>query len=138
MADNEFTIMNRNFKVSKIDAFKQFHIVRRLAPILGDLAPIAMKFSKMDQSELKQDQFEALSPVLNGLAKLSDKDADLILYGLLSAVEIQQAEFGNWAKISDGKTLFFTDLELPILVQAAGRAFMYNLSGFFAALPKGS
>lgn len=125
--------------MNKIDAFKQFHIVRRIGPILGDLLPALGSVKKdmdgLSESE-KMDQFAKIaSPIMMGLSKLSDADSDKVLYGLLSSVEMQQSS-GNWARVATDSMLMFSDLELPILLQCAGRAFMYNLSGFFAALPK--
>ena len=37
--DNDFEIGGRQFKLNKIDAIKQFHVARRVSPILGDLMP---------------------------------------------------------------------------------------------------
>lgn len=138
---DEFEIGEKKFKLSKINAFKQFHIVRRIAPILADLLP-AMKDvqkvnGKKDLSEAEKfDEFAKLAaPLMTGLSKLSDSDANLVLYGLLSSAEVKQ-EAGNWAKVSTDSMLMMQDLELPVLLQVAGRAFMFNLSGFFAALPR--
>jgi hypothetical protein len=58
----------------------------------------------------------------------------LVLFGLLASVEVQQAA-GNWARVSSNSMLMIQDIELPILLQIAGRAFMFNLAGFFGALP---
>lgn len=135
MADRDFTIGSRNFKLNKIPAIKQYHIVRKVAPILSDMLPMLSKFSKMSSDELKEDQIEALAPVLNGFAKLSDVESEKLLIGLLSSVEMQQ-ESGNWAKLANENGMMFDDLELPVMLQAAGRAFMFNMAGFFAALPQ--
>ena len=143
--ENSFSIGAKEFKLSKVDAFKQFHIVRRLAPILSDLLPamgsIAKTAKSMDslsESE-KFDQFSKMAgPVMDGLSKLSDADANYVLFGLLQSVEVKQMPVGNWARLSNGDALMFSDMELPVLLQAAGRAFAYNLSGFFGALPKTS
>lgn len=140
MSDRDFEIGSRKFKLSKIDAFKQFHIVRRIGPILSDLLPAmrdAGKFKNLD-SLSEEDKLEQIakfaSPFMTGLSKLSDADADLVLFGLLSSVEMQQVQ-GNWAKVATPTMLMMQDLELPVLLQIAGRAFMFNLSGFFGALP---
>lgn len=140
MSDRDFEIGSRKFKLSKIDAFKQFHIVRRIGPILSDLLPAmrdAGKFKNMDllsEDEKLEQIAKFAAPFMTGLSKLTDADADLVLFGLLSSVEMQQAQ-GNWAKIASNSMLMMQDLELPILLQIAGRAFMFNLSGFFGALP---
>ncbi len=142
MNERDFELGGKKFKLNKIDAFKQFHIVRRLAPILADLIP-AMKnmaaTAKNMASASESEKFEAFAeiatPLLNGLSKLSDTDANLVLHGLLASVGMSQQPAG-WAKISNGEMLMFADMELPILLQLAGRAFSFNMSAFFALLPQ--
>jgi hypothetical protein len=145
MAENEFKIGNRSFKLMKIDAFKQFHLVRRMAPILAELIPAMAEISKVQKkkkSNSEEEKFDQLakflSPVITGISKLSDEDSDKVLMGLLEAVEMKQAEFGNWARLVSNGNLMFQDLDLATMLQCAGRAFMYNLQGFFSALPQKS
>lgn len=142
--DRDFEIGGKQFKLGKIDAFKQFHIVRRVGPILSDLIPAMKDAGKFSTPEAvaqmtdadKADMFGRLAaPVMTGLAKLSDADADIVLKGLLAAVEVKQST-GNWARVAQGDMVMIQDLELPVMLNIAGRAFMYNLSGFFAALPQ--
>lgn len=135
MSERDFEIGGRKYKLNKLDAFKQFKIVRRLAPIIGDLIPVAQKMGKLSEEQLKEDQFEMFGPIMNGIAKLSDEDSNVVLLGLCSSVEVQQMPIGNWARVSTETLLLMQDLELPVLLQIAGKAFMYNISGFFAALP---
>jgi hypothetical protein len=93
------------------------------------------------QESKDQDQMDQiakfLTPIMDGLSKLSDADSEIVLYGLLNAAEIKMAQ-GNWAKVATGSMLMQQDLELPVLIQVAGKAFMFNLSGFFSAVPKAS
>lgn len=137
---NEFSIGERNFKLNKINALKQFHIARRIAPILADILPAMSDIQRVTKLEglsesQKLDEFAKIAaPFMNGISKLSDADADKVLYGLLSSVEMQQSI--GWAKVSTETMLMIQDLELPQLLQIAGRAFAYNLSGFFTALPR--
>ena len=140
MSDRDFSIGGRQFKLNKIDAFKQFHIVRRIGPILSDLLP-ALKDAKGSADKMSEDaKLDALAkiatPVMSGLSRLSDADSELVLYGLLASVEMQQ-DSGNWARVCNGTMLMMQDLELPVLLQIAGRAFIFNLSSFFAGLPQG-
>ena len=141
--NNTFTIGSTEYKTGKIHAFKQFHIVRKMAPILKDLMPMASKLAKIQKSggtmeDLSEDQMlESMAPIVEGISKLSDKDAEWVLVNLLTCVEVKQ-EHGNWAKLANENGMMFDNIELPVLLQAAGRAFMFNLSGFFTALPKAS
>lgn len=142
--DNSFSIGERQFKLSKINAMKQYHIVRRIAPILGDMLPAMKDIAKAHETKgLSEDEkldqaVKFAGPIMNGLSKLSDKDSEIVLYGLLAAVEMKQAEHGNYAKLVVGDMLAFDTLELPVLLQAAGRSFMYNMAGFFDVLQRSS
>lgn len=143
MSDRDFSIGERNFKLNKVDAVKQFHIVRRLGPVLSDIIPVAQKFAKMNKRDMAADeQFEMIAqmagPFLNGISKLSDEDANRVLFGLCSSVEMQQMPHGNWARVASGEALMFQDLDFSILIQIAGRAFVFNLSNFSQALPQTS
>lgn len=142
MAERDFEIGGRKFKLNRIDALKQFHLVRRLGPILGDILPVAQKLSKLKTDKVSQDEaFEAIvntggvTKIMEGFSNLSDEDANKVLIGLCSSVEMQQ-EHGNWARVAVADQLAFHDLELPVILQIAGRAFVYNIAGFFpSALP---
>jgi hypothetical protein len=140
MSERDFTINGMNFKLNKIDVFKQFHIARRLSPIMGEIMSIAPKVKSLKEDMDEKEKFDAIAqlakPIMDGFSKLSDADANLVLLGLCSAVEIQQAN--NWARISNGEVLQFNMLELPVLLQVAARSFMYNVSGFFSIAPQTS
>lgn len=143
MSDRDFEIGARKFKLNKIDAFKQFHIVRRLGPILGDIIPVAQKLVGSKIDDLSEDQkleqiAKLAAPLMTGFSKLSDEDANKVLLGLCSAVEMQQMPAGNWARVATDSMVMFQDLDLAVLLQVAGRAFVYNLSGFFASAPQTS
>lgn len=140
--NNGFSHGGREFKLNKLDAMKQFHIVRRIGPILSELFP-AMKEaaqlnadSKGQGAETNLEQIAKLAtPVMMGLSKLSDEDSEIVLYGLLGAVEVKQAA-GNWARVASGSLLMMQDLQLPDLLQLAGRSLMFNLGSFFLAAPR--
>lgn len=141
MTDQDFEIGGRKFKLRKMNVFKQFHVVRRISPILADLLPAIgdlQKTSSANSGKSETEKFEetikVLTPVLTGFSKLSDQDSEFLLYALLASAEVQLN--GAWAKVSTDSMLMVQDMELPTLLQIAGHAFMYNLSGFFAVLPQ--
>lgn len=146
MSDKEFQAGGRHFNLSKIDTFKQFHIVRRIGPILGDIIPVAQKLHSLQKVQSKspseEDTFSEIAdlakPIMDGLSKLSDADANYVLLGLLSAVEVRQMPANNWAKVVKNDMLMIGDLGLPLMLQIAGRAFAYNLADFFAIAPQTS
>lgn len=139
--NRDFEAGGKKFKLNKINAFDQFHIVRRLAPVLGELLPVLGKIKGMSAEQLDDPKFleEHLgdfAPVLDGFAKLSDQDSNRVLMGLCSAVEMHQPESNSWAFVVRGQNLMFQDLELPTLLQIAGRSFAYNMADFFRSAPQ--
>lgn len=142
MNERDFEISGKKFKLNKIDVFKQFHIARRLSPILGEIMQVAPKLKNLDESMSESEKLEAIAqigkPIMDGFSKLSDADANLVLLGLCSAVEVHQPLSNNWARVAREDVLMFNELELPVLLQIAGRSFVYNLGGFINTAPQTS
>jgi hypothetical protein len=141
MTDREFEVGGRKFKLSKVDAIRQFHIVRRIGPLLAELVPAMSGIAKakvdsLSETEKLEEFGKIAAPLMQGLSKLSDVDADFVLYRLLGCVEVHQPQFNSWAKVATDAGVVMQDLELPILLQLAGRALMFNLTGFFSSLPR--
>lgn len=140
-ADNSFSIGGIEFKFRKLDVFKQFHVARKIAPLLADILPAMKKVKDLsDKPEISEsekfDQFAELAqPFVAGLAKLPDAESEKLLKTLLSSVDIKDG-LGVWSAVSTESMIMHQNLELPVLLQLAGKAFMHNLSGFFAALPR--
>lgn len=142
MAASDFSIGDKNFKLRKIHAMKQYQIVRKIAPILAEFLPAVKDMAKIQKSDAdmtddeKWDQLaKVASPILIGLSKLSEEDSQKVLTGLLEAAEIQQ-EQGNWAKVASNGQILFDNLPLKMLLQIAWYSFSFNLSDFFAVLPR--
>jgi tail assembly chaperone len=136
-----FELNGRKFQLNKIDAFRQFHIVRRIGPLLADLILAlkdigGIKTENMSETQKLEHFSKIAAPLMSGLSKLSDADSEYVLFKLLSSVEVYQDQFKNWARVSTDTMIAMQDLELPVLLQVAGRALVYNLSGFFALLPR--
>lgn len=144
------TIVKMNeYKFEKIDALSQFHIVRRLAPIIGELAAVVansgvlksgkkfeeMKFEEMDFEAIAKD----IGPVLSTLAKLPDEDMNYALFGLLKGVYRKNVG-GGWSRITTDNQLFMFDdikADMSLMMTLAGKSFAANLGGFINALPSG-
>lgn len=122
----EFKVNGIEYRAGRIDARKQFHIVRRLAPVLSELAPAAGKPTA---------GVEVLTPLANAIAKLTDSDADYVIFGLLDCVKRKQDAGLGWAAVNTGTQLMFEDIDMPVMLQLAWQALKVNLSGFFSALP---
>ena len=136
-----FEAAGKKFKLGKIDALKQFHIVRRIGPIITEMMPVIATIARAKNDHLSEEEKLAdfakiAEPIMKGLSGLSDADADYVLFRLLSSVEVHQPQFNSWAKIANDSGIMMQDIELPTLLQVAGKALMFNLKGFFDLLPR--
>jgi len=125
----EKVINEHTYQIGKINARDQFHIIRRLAPVLGGIAP-ALQGGK--------GGIEALPEIANAIAKLSDADADYVIFGLLKVVSRKQSNGLGWGPVSTGELLMYDDIDMAQMIKLAWEVLSYNMSGFFAALPSGS
>lgn len=123
----EYELNGINYKIGKLDALSQFHIVRRLAPIVSELAP--------NINGEKKDDLGALTAIAGAISKLTDDDANYVIFGLLKVVSRQQANGIGYAQICVGGVLMFEDIDMAGMMNLTWQVLTHNLSGFFAALP---
>jgi len=141
--------IDQEYKFNKIDALSQFHIVRRLAPVVGELfAAVAnsgltangkkaedMKFNDIDFDAVSKN----LSPVMIALSKLPDEDMNYCLFGLLKGVQRKQIGGGFANVMANGSKdlIMFEDIKenLQLMLTLAGKSIAVNLGGFMQALP---
>ncbi len=139
----EVFIGQEYYRVGKLNAFKQLHIVRRLSPCLGKLAGLAnmagshIKLKK--DAEGKVVDFEGdiaviLTPLTEAISALKDEDTEYILNACLEVTERKQAG-NNWVPVRVNKTTMFSDISLPVMLQIAYYVIRENLTDFFSALP---
>lgn len=126
---SEFQVGTLTLRSKTIPARKQFHVVRRLAPLLahlGDLAGLASD-TRDEAAVLK-----AAGTFGQALAELTDEAADYVLDAALAAAEVQQSD-GGWAALrANGATMF--PLDMPGELSVAFHVLRANLAGFIDAL----
>lgn len=128
----EFSHGGHTYRANKLPAMKQFHILRRLAPILSDMAGLAVKPGSADSRDIAA----GLEPLARGIGTMSDQDAEYVLMGCMEAVERKQGA-GGWAGLTSGGKLMFEDVDMTAMLHIAWQVLQHNLSGFFAGLPQG-
>lgn len=132
----EFEVGDNKYVASKLDAMKQFHVVRRLAPALTALMP-AGGFKAL-KSELDKSMAEALPKFADMLASIKDEDAEFVLYGLLSCVKKKEAGGLGFSPLVVANRLQFQDISMPDMVKIAFKAGQVNFRDFLDALPQTS
>lgn len=128
----DFTVAGHQFKCGKMGAFQQFHVARRLAPILGSLKEAfasAGAGKGMTDGELLEVIFE---PMANAISRMSDEDAEYVLNACLDTVQMQQGTV--WVRIRSGKQMMFDFIGLPEMMQITVAVLQDNFANFFSGL----
>lgn len=117
-------ICGRVCQIGKLSALEQFHVLRRLAPVLhsslffaGATAQSVEAFKAGDVEKSNQAFVEAAfsaKPLLIDLARLDDQELDYVFHAVLKHVKIKQG--ANFTPISVDGQILFDDLTLIELV----------------------
>jgi len=131
---SEVTVKGRTYRTGRLNAWKQFHIARRLAPLLSGLATAIIdgKMSLEDGKDLTPAQLTAMvGPVSEALSKMAEADADYVIDACLSVAQRKQ-EGDSWAPVKGrGGAIQFDDMDMGDLVQITVETVAENLGGFF-------
>jgi hypothetical protein len=127
MAERE--IAGVSYRIDKLDAMKQFHVARRLAPVMGKLAGNI-------GADKDADLFAMLGPVSEAVAEMRDEDANYVISTCLSVCSRPNPHGTGFSPVAapNGR-IMFQDVELPQMLQLVWAVIEENLGGFFAAIP---
>ncbi|MEL6237009.1 MAG: phage tail assembly chaperone [Pseudomonadota bacterium] len=129
----EFEIAGHRYRAEKLDAFKQLHVSRKIAPIIPKLLPMFLKFSERGDA-VKDDlagMAEAFEPLAQALADMSDVDCEYVFSACLGVVSRNQQN--NWASVWNG-SLMFDDIDIGVMVQIASKVIWDSLGPFIQGL----
>lgn len=131
----EFEVKGNTYQVSQLDAITQFHVVRRLAPVLGKMTSL-FEGEKAGQSE---NSLGALEPLSLAISEMSDEDANYCIFTLLKRVKRKQAQGLGWAPVSSSsRQLMFEDIDMSTMLQIVAKAIQFNFMDFFQESPLAS
>jgi len=131
----QFEINGQTYRAGKMDAFKQFHVSRRIAPIIPTLIPVFLRLANDGSIVKNLDALaEVLGPFADGIAAMSDESSEFVIGTCLSVVQRQNGSL--WAPVwnSQQKVCMFDDLDLGAMIQIVLRVLQDNLGPFMAGL----
>lgn len=138
------------YRTGKLDALRQFHLQRKLAPIVPKLAPVMLSFFKIAQTagrtpeevmahlEADPDALEpligAFGPFADALAAMSEADANMVIATCMAVVQRQQGE--AWTSVWNvtAQAFMFQDIELDTMLPLMVRVVQENLGPFIRGL----
>jgi hypothetical protein len=119
---------NVEYRISKLNARKQFHVMRRLAPVISDIAPF-LKGMDLEHSESDKG-YAMIAPLGKALANLKDEDADFILDTLLDAVTRDAGNGLGFTPIRLNGVNMFSDITMASELKLAFEVIKDNFKDF--------
>ena len=135
----EFEIDGHEYRIGKLSAFQQFHVNRKIAPLIPPLVPVFMKVQK-DGGLKEGAMVELLQPLADSLAALPDEAAEYVIGTCLSAIKRKIPDKDHWAPVwnQSGKVLMFADLnDMSKMIPLVVRVIQDSLGPFLAGLLTG-
>lgn len=148
----EFTIEGFRYRiVGKLDALRQFHVVRRLAPLLSafvnvDLAALReaaaaaadpAAAAAADADPRAGEAMRLLLPALaDALAHMTDDDTNYVVGACIGLVERDVGGGAGWGPVWNpaAKQMQYQDISFLAMLQLLGRVLMRNVGDFGSAL----
>jgi hypothetical protein len=108
----EFELDGHLYRIAKLSAFDQFHLSRKIAPLIPPLIPVFMELSKNGVSGDLTKLPALLQPFADGLASMNDTMAEAVLNTCLSALTRKTDVGDNYVRVwhKDKKVFMFEDL----------------------------
>lgn len=132
MVEKQITVAGVNYRVGAMDARKQFHVARRLAPVFAELAPVLQKLLGVEEGndEATFKIFElAAGPLANALAEMSDADCDYVIDNCLKVCHIQQGI--AWAPLTAPNGALMFPMPMSQMMELVIAVIRENMGDFF-------
>lgn len=135
----EFEVGGQKYRSGKMPARTQFHVMRRMAPILPAMQAsikvgIAMKAAQDAgepiTAEMKERVATAGLEFIGAIGTLSDEAANYILDNCLSVVQVQQADYTKWSNLRGSGGAMF-DLDMMTELEIVKEVVQDNYAPFF-------
>jgi hypothetical protein len=127
----DVTINGNEYRLEKLDAVKQFHVARRLAPVLmalGGAAGAVLSGGSLTDSDI----LAKLGPLAEVLAQMSDADSEYVLNVCLVAAKRKTPGGYSIIRIPSG-AFMFDDIDMPVMLQLVFAVLRENLGNFILA-----
>jgi hypothetical protein len=131
----EFEIDGHKYRAEKLDAMKQWHVSRKLAPLIPVMLPafLAMKDLENPEEDL-MGLANMLQPLADGFASMSDESSE---YLINTCMVVVQRQVGNtWGRVWDApsKTSTFPDIDMLVMVKIVIKVIQDSLGSFISGL----
>jgi hypothetical protein len=148
----DIEIGGASYRIGAPDVFAQFHIARRLAPVMAALAGAFSAFEAGSAEKAEGEAevasliaeaarpgagvFAALEPLANALSQMSDADADYVVKTCLKSCQRANGkDLGYVNVVAPNGRMMFEDIDMPTMLRLVWAVIEGNLTGFFGGSP---
>ncbi|MGM1003054.1 hypothetical protein GPS59_12810 [Acinetobacter haemolyticus] len=130
------------YSIGRLNAVDQFHVSRKIAPIVPKLMPIIAEVAKGDLAKAiesiegdesgdlsdLQPLADALSPLMDAIAQMPEDDVNYIIFKCLSVSK------RGGAAVCRNNTIMFDDIDMTQLLPLVIATIRINLGNFIQGL----
>lgn len=138
MTQAEIVLEGHTYRIGRLDAMSQFHLSRKLAPMLTTVSSQLLKLLQENKDAPQEEWLVSMmGPISEQAARMPEEDVNYILKIALGAVSREDS--GKWARITLASgQLVYGDIEMPTMFRLVVEVVKVNLSGFFKGLIGGT
>lgn len=132
----DVTIGERRFRVERLPARTQLHVLRRLGPALVAVIPTVIKLTQADEAMSDEETVKLVGTLMDAIpdttmaiAAMSDRDVDYVIDACLDASYIMQGD--TPARVRMNGALMFHDINLPTMIQLSYKVIEVSCADFF-------
>lgn len=137
---SELKIGDHRYAIEKIAPRPQFHLLRRVSPLLASMGPalIALLDSELPREQVMQIVLQSIGPATEKLSSMDDETVDYILDVCLTHTKRYDAGSQTWHPVyveqQRGAVRMYADLDGAGELKICSEFIKVNLSGFFGQL----
>lgn len=113
------TVGENEYRVERLDAMSQLHVVRRILPIMTGIgqtiSDLRSAASQGEEKDKERFMFAVMTAAMEVVSKMSDTDVEFVLFKCLSRARRKQDE--RYMPVSNGNQLQFQDMKLEEMVR---------------------
>lgn len=138
---NEFEMDGNRYRINKLDTIKQWHLSRKVSPLIPPLIPVFMKIARAGGLMNDIEGIgELLGPFAEGISTMSDEHSEYVFNTCLGAVQRFNGVDSKWLRIwvPESRMSMFPELNdiskaIPIVVKVIWDALGPFINGLLTA-----
>lgn len=136
----DITIGEHSYKTGKLDGMTQFHVARRLAPVMAAMAAAfgavqasqATAEADIGEQPPKADVLSSLGPLADAFAAMKDEEAQYVITACLRVCRRAiGGDRGYSALVTANGQMMFDDMDMVAMLRLVWTVIEENLAGFF-------